>query len=338
MTQINRRNLLRAAAGSLAVPAFLHAGRASAAPDAITLATAWAAPDAATLSAFRTRSGVQVKVMRAPNAAAVQRLIASGVADLAALPHDAAHASGAALRPLMAEALPLDALAPGMDRLTADWGDDMRWTPAGWAADGIAWRTDKWSPWSAAPSYGDLWDGSRSAIGAPRGMLLGAGLHLEHVGALAPGSVWAAHGDDDAAADVWATIEAWCTPRAAQIRATARGGAEALAGGAAEAGLIDAHAAAEGARRGAPLGFAAPQEGAMTRMMGLARPAAAAEATLTPALAFISFVMEQDGGMADWSGAGALMDPEALMSLHPLPPETTAHAARRRAVAARVFG
>jgi hypothetical protein len=73
-------------------------------------------------------------------------------------------------------------------------------------------------------------------------------------------------------------------------------------------------------------------------MLGLARPAAAPAATLAAATEFTAFIMARDGGMADWSGAEALMDPEALMSMHPLPPETAAHAARRKAVAARLFG
>jgi spermidine/putrescine transport system substrate-binding protein len=338
MTQINRRSLLLVTAGTLAAPAILAGGRATAAARTITLATAWAAPDAATLSAFHDRSGVQVTVIRAPDAVASGRLAATGAADLAILPHDAVHAPGAALRPFAAEGLPIDALAPGMLRLAADWGVDMCWAPAGWSADGIAWRKDRWSPWSAAPSYADLWDGARTAFGPARGMLLGAGLHLEHTGALAPGSLWAAHGDDAAAADVWSKIESWCAPRTARIRASARGGADALARGAADAALIDARAAAQAARRGAPLSFAAPQEGAMARVLGLTRPAAASAATLAPALSFIAFVIERDGGMADWSGGEALMDPEALMSLHPLLPETAAHAARRSAVAARVFG
>ena len=109
---------------------------------------------------------------------------------------------------------------PRMQWPFADWGVDMCWAPAGWSADGIAWRKDRWSPWSAAPSYADLWDGARTAFGPARGMLLGAGLHLEHTGALAPGSLWAAHGDDAAAADVWSKIESWCAPRTARIRAS----------------------------------------------------------------------------------------------------------------------
>ncbi|MFT6229464.1 MAG: spermidine/putrescine transport system substrate-binding protein [Paracoccaceae bacterium] len=346
MGQINRRNLLRAAAGSLAAPALLQGGRATAAAtQSITLVTACAAPDAATLDAFIAATSVTVAVIRARDADAVTRAMADGSADLAVLPHDAALRLGAAaLAPLDAQDLPMNALAPGMATLADDWRvpgdapDRLRWLPAGWGADGIAWRTDRWTPWGGAPSYADLWDGSRAAFGPARSMLLGAGLHLEHTGALAPGALWAAHGDAALAADVWARIEAWCAPRAAHIRATGRGGAQALATGTVDSALIDARAATDAARRGAPLSFAAPLEGAMARMMGFVRPTAAANGSLEASTTFAAFVMARDGGMADWSGAEAMMDAEALIAMHPMPPESPAHAARRKAASVRIFG
>jgi spermidine/putrescine transport system substrate-binding protein len=323
MPTFSRRSLLRAAALAPLAATMLGGGAKAARQRALVIQASGARPPQDALDAFTARSGIMVELAPA-NAMS---------ADLMVVPHDSALLQRpGALRGSPRGALPLDALAPGLAALSAPRGGDVVWHPAGWSAQGIAWRADRWTPWGA-PSYADLWDG-RAACGDARALLLGAGLHLEATGALAPGALWAAHGDDAAAARVWARIAAWCAPRAAALR-TGGGAAGALEGGAASAALTDAASAAQAARAGAPVGFAAPAEGAIARMWGFAIPAQAARHD--GAAAFMSFMMERDGGMADWTG-GASMGPDALAALHPLPAETPGHAALRRAVAAQVFG
>ncbi|MFT6774941.1 MAG: spermidine/putrescine transport system substrate-binding protein [Paracoccaceae bacterium] len=325
MADITRRSVLRAAAASFAAPLLIGTpARAATRPGPLRVRVGSVRPPRAALDAFTARTGVAVALVGAADPAP----------DLVVAPHDAVDAwRGAALRTTPAGAAAVDALAPGMAALAADWGGEgaLRWLPAGWTTHGIAWREADWRPWSGAPSYADLWEAGDRAAGAPRALLLGAGLHLEATGALAPGKLWAAHGDDAAAATVWTKIEAWCAPRVAALGAP---GARTNEGAA--LALTDAGSAARLARSGAAIGFAAPAEGAVVRMYGFVAPAS--DRPHPFADPFMAFFMERDGGMADWTGGGGMMDPDALLSLHALPAESARHKALRQAVTARLFG
>ena len=55
----------------------------------------------------------------------------------------------------------------------------------------MAWRIDKFVPADGVPSYGDVWDpanAGKTMMRAHSGML-GAGLYLERIGKMKPGSV-----------------------------------------------------------------------------------------------------------------------------------------------------
>ncbi|MGA1696517.1 MAG: extracellular solute-binding protein, partial [Arenicellales bacterium] len=67
-------------------------------------------------------------------------------------------------------------------------GKGSHWLPQIWGTEGIAWRSDKWTPARAGemPSYGDIWNKEMEGktMMRPHSGMLGAGLYLETTGAL----------------------------------------------------------------------------------------------------------------------------------------------------------
>jgi len=79
-------------------------------------------------------------------------------------------------------------------------GKGSHWLPQIWGTEGIAWRSDKWTPPrdGEMPSYGDVWqsDVEGKTMMRPHSGMLGAGLYLETTGALDPGAMRAAYADE----------------------------------------------------------------------------------------------------------------------------------------------
>ena len=98
----------------------------------------------------------------------------------------------------------LDRINPAMAKIReGNWsldGKSTYWLPHIWGTEGVAWRTDLWQPEGDAPSYGDIWVGEATAgktMGRPHSMMLGAGLYMERIGLMAPGSVWSAYESEE---------------------------------------------------------------------------------------------------------------------------------------------
>ncbi|MBC6405535.1 MAG: extracellular solute-binding protein [Rhodospirillales bacterium] len=119
--------------------------------------------------------------------------------------------------------VPIDRVNPAMAQIgPTAWGFNggVNWLPHIWGTEGIGWRTDFWAPAGAAPSYGDVWaeENAGKTMGRPHSMMLGAGLYMETVGELDPGSMWAAYKDPDKMREVWEKVTAWCVDRKNRIK------------------------------------------------------------------------------------------------------------------------
>jgi spermidine/putrescine transport system substrate-binding protein len=99
-------------------------------------------------------------------------------------------------------------------------GRGPHWVPHIWGTEGIAWRTDQWSPDGEFPSYGDVWDDANAGktMGRGHSMMLGAGLYLERIGELAPGSIWQAYLDQDDMRATWAQVTEFCVSKKPNVR------------------------------------------------------------------------------------------------------------------------
>jgi len=102
-----------------------------------------------------------------------------------------------------------------------NFGDQgSHWLPQIWGTEGIAWRTDLWSPADGIPSYGDVWseeNKGKTMIRAHSGML-GAGLHMENIGELEPGDMWKAYENEDEMRRVWGKVTDWCISKKSYLK------------------------------------------------------------------------------------------------------------------------
>lgn len=82
------------------------------------------------------------------------------------------------------------------------------WVPHIWGTEGIAWRTDLFTPAGTFPSYYDVWDDANAGktMGRGHSMLLGLGLGMERRGELEPGSMWSAYESPEKMDAVWSKV------------------------------------------------------------------------------------------------------------------------------------
>jgi spermidine/putrescine transport system substrate-binding protein len=95
------------------------------------------------------------------------------------------------------------------------------WLPHIWGTEGIAWRTDMFAPADGVPSYGDVWDkanAGKTMMRAHSGML-GAGLYLERIGQMKPGSVLVdAYQSEEKFRPVWEQITKFCIENKSNLK------------------------------------------------------------------------------------------------------------------------
>ena len=99
-------------------------------------------------------------------------------------------------------------------------GKGSHWLPQIWGTEGVAWRTDLYSPAGGQPSYGNIWDGSAegNTMIRPHSGMLGAGLYMQTTGELEPGDVWRAYESEEKMRPIWEKITAFCIKNKAQIK------------------------------------------------------------------------------------------------------------------------
>ncbi len=101
-------------------------------------------------------------------------------------------------------------------------GKGSHWLPHIWGTEGVAWRTDLWSPprTGEVPSYGDCWqpDVKGKTMMRPHSGMLGAGLYLETTGALEPGAMKRAYNDEGTMRKTWQVVTDYCIKNKAQVK------------------------------------------------------------------------------------------------------------------------
>lgn len=210
------------------------------------------------------------------------------------------------LQPFDLSRVEVDNVNPAMLKIGTDtWNFEAagtHWLPHIWGTEGIAYRTDKWTPGSPAPSFGDVWsdDLSGATMGRAQSMLVGAGLYLETTGDLAPGSVWASYSDEATMRRVWAQITDWAIarkPRVTLLWNDAQTQKDALLGPDITLGQTWDGPPLALKSQGHPIHYQAPIEGAMAWVDGLAMPKAAQN--IDEIYAFIEFAYDpENAGLA----------------------------------------
>ncbi|MEO0370691.1 MAG: extracellular solute-binding protein [Pseudomonadota bacterium] len=188
------------------------------------------------------------------------------------------------LQPFDLSRVKLDDVNPAMLKIgTDDWNFDeagTHWLPHIWGTEGIAYRTDRWTPDSdRMPSYGDVWSEALAGatMGRAQSMLVGAGLYLEAIDEMEPGSVWAAYTDEDKMRRVWTQITGWAIARKTRINRLwndAETQRSALLGDDVTLGQTWDGPPLALKSQGEPVHYQAPAEGAMAWVDGLAMPKA----------------------------------------------------------------
>ena len=101
-------------------------------------------------------------------------------------------------------------------------GKGSHWLPMIWGTEGVAWRTDQWAPPRAGeiPSYGDVWqeDVKGKTMMRVHSGMLGAGLYLETIGKLDPGSMKKAYDDEAVMRKIWQVVTDFCVANKAQVK------------------------------------------------------------------------------------------------------------------------
>ncbi len=115
------------------------------------------------------------------------------------------------LQPFDMKKVPLDKVNPAMALGETHWnfgGKGVHWLPHIWGTEGMAWRTDMFTPAGAAPSYYDTWDEANAGktMGRAHSCMLGLGLGLERRGEMEAGSIWAAYKSEDKMKEVWSKL------------------------------------------------------------------------------------------------------------------------------------
>ncbi|WP_118133603.1 extracellular solute-binding protein [Oceanicella sp. SM1341] len=188
------------------------------------------------------------------------------------------------LQPFDMSRVSLDTVNPAMAKIgSTDWAftpDAVFWLPHIWGTEGMAWRTDLFTPGGEFPSYGDVWkeENAGKTMGRDHSMMLGAGLYMETIGDLEPGDVWKAYTSPEEMTRVWTKITDWCVARKGNIKLFWND-ADSQKNGLLNEGVIVGQTwdgpplALKTA--GEPVMYRAPAEGAMAWVDGLAMPVGA---------------------------------------------------------------
>ena len=185
------------------------------------------------------------------------------------------------LQPFDMKRIPIDKVNPAMAKIGTDgWsfdGKGSHWVPHIWGTEGIAWRTDKWAPEGGIPSYGDVWaeENAGKTMGRPHSMMLCAGLYMETIGELEPGSMWKAYESEATMRPIWQKVADWCIARKKNIKLLWND-ADTQKNGLLKEGVIVGQTwdgpplALKTA--GEPVQYQAPKEGSMAWVDGMAMP------------------------------------------------------------------
>ena len=185
------------------------------------------------------------------------------------------------LQPFDMSKIAIDKVNPAMAAIgEKDWsfnGKGIHWVPHIWGTEGVAWRTDLYSPEGDVPSYGAIWDEANAGktMIRPHSGMLCAGLYLESIGELDKGAMWGAYESEAAMRPVWGKVADWCIARKKNLKLLWND-ADSQKNGLLKEGVIVGQTwdgpplALKTA--GEPVQYQAPKEGAMAWVDGMAMP------------------------------------------------------------------
>jgi len=186
-------------------------------------------------------------------------------------------------------------------------GKGSHWLPQIWGTEGMAWRTDLYSPPGGQPSYGNVWDGSGNGntMIRPHSGMLGAGLYMETIGELEAGDVWRAYDSEDAMRPIWQKITDFCIKNKGEVKLLWND-ADSQKNGLLNDGVIvgqtwDGPPLALKSD-GEPVHYQAPKEGSMAWVDGMALSVAADNIDQAYAFVEFAFLKEPAGKAIDTHG------------------------------------
>jgi spermidine/putrescine transport system substrate-binding protein len=187
------------------------------------------------------------------------------------------------------------------------WGGGLHHLPHCWGTEGIAWRADRTSLDYRSLSFGTLWDEQyRGAVqGRPDGLLRAIGLWMDRIGRLPSNRMLDAYESEDSMKRIYDVILAFAIDHRAWIGQFCDG-AESVAAGFIEndctIGKTWDGPALSLSRAGKPVGYMAPQEGAITWVDGWTITKAAKN--VEEAYEFLNYLMtaEVSAQIAEGSG------------------------------------
>ena len=196
-------------------------------------------------------------------------------------------------------------------------GDGSHWLPHVWRSEGIAWRTDRYTPPGPGevPSYGDLWQPEvrGQTVMRPHSGMLGAGLFMARDGQLEPGAMRKAYDNEATMRRIWEEVLAFCVRNKAKSPLFWQDADEqrsALLSDTVLLGQAWESPSIAMLNEGKAIQYRAPFEGALTWVDGMALSKHAAD--LDAVYAFLDFCFEPesagmpiDGGEDPaWGGHG----------------------------------
>ncbi|MFC5067030.1 extracellular solute-binding protein [Flaviflagellibacter deserti] len=186
------------------------------------------------------------------------------------------------LQPFDMKKVAIDKVNPAMALGDKFWnfGKGTTWIPHIWGTEGVAWRTDKFTPAGEFPSYYDVWDEANAGktMGRAHSSMLGLGLGMERRGELAPGSIWSAYETPEKMKEVWGKLTETAIKKKKNLKLIWKD-ADAQKNGLLNEGVIVAQTwdgppiALKTA--GEPVMYRAPVEGAMAWVDGMSLPVGA---------------------------------------------------------------
>jgi spermidine/putrescine transport system substrate-binding protein len=187
------------------------------------------------------------------------------------------------------------------------WDGGLHHLPHCWGTEAIAWRSDRTTLDYKSLSFGTLWeDQYRGAVqGRPDGLLLGIGLWMDRTGRLPSNRMLDAYKDGESMKAIYDVVLKFAVDHRFWIRQF-WGGADETAIGFAEndctIGKTWDGPALSLKKSGLPIGYMAPQEGAVTWLDGWAMTKAARN--LEEAYEFLNYLMtpEVSAQIAEASG------------------------------------
>jgi len=206
------------------------------------------------------------------------------------------------LQPFDMNRVPTDKIVAGLLKGSADlwtWDGGQYHLPWTWGTELMAWRTDKWSRDYADLSYGDLWlpEVKGKVMGRAHSMMAGIGLYLDHSGKLPSNRMQDAYKDEANMRRIWEEITKFAIehkPNVKQFWNDADGQINGFMQNDVVVGQCWDGPPTRLKKENQPVTLAAPVEGALTWLDGVAIPVGAEN--IDQIYAFLDYMYEPEVG------------------------------------------